>query len=392
MIRLPYLLLSIVLIALALVCARAADAGNSKATDPNPTLVTIYVQNQPLTDVLSQVSKQTGMEVSSAIGAMPTTVTLDEDARPFWNVLDDLCKQTKSSVFPRFNGNNSTMLTLQQGPQFQGQQQIISGPILMRLQQILHSNDLTAAPDRQDLCEITGTAIWEPRLKVIYSEAVTAPTVAEDENGVSLVPDQSAMQAGAPGYPQGQSPFGQFTVPQRFNNVTQYQTDLRIRLHVPSNAGRRVKTLSGKWKVFVTGKTDHLDISPIPSNNGRQQTSYTFGDLGSMRLNYSQSQDQEVQMQFMMTGSASAARACLLQSMHARVVDADNQLWGDTEGDQNGGGQVNANWGGGDQTYIQVYVRRSPSAKGKPAKITLEGPVSATEIDVPFNLNDFPLP
>jgi hypothetical protein len=47
---------------------------------------------------------------------------------------------------------------------------------------------------------------------------------------------------------------------------------------------------------------------------------------------------------------------------------------------------------GGDLTYLMVYVRPSAGAKGKPAKVTLEGPVTANEIDVPFSLKDFPLP
>jgi hypothetical protein len=375
--------------------ARAADADTTKATDPNPTLVTIHAANQPLADIVKTIATQTDMPVSAGFGAPAAPVSLDEDKQPFWNVIDDLCKRSNTSLVPTWNGQPQLMLQFT-GLQT-GVQQIISGPILLRFQGIQHVDRLTAAPDQQDSCEVTGTAMWEPRLEVLFTEAWTAPSIAEDENGVSLIPDDSAPGTDPNGYLRGQSPYGRFTVSQRFNNGPAFQRDLQVRLHVPSNAGRRVKNLEGKWKLFVAGKTDHFEVTPIAN---KRQASYSFGELGSMKMGYAQANDDTVQMQFTLPGGgtgangatvAAATRNCLLQSMHARVVDAEGQLWGDTKDRANNGGQVNIGMGG-NETYINMFIQRDAAAKGKPVKVIIEGPVTATEIDAPFALHDLPLP
>jgi hypothetical protein len=374
----------------------AADVENSKAVDPNPTLVTIHASNQSLTDIVKTIADQTGMPISVGFGMPSAPLTLDADRQPFWNVIDDLCTRTHSSIMPMWNGHSSLMIQFS-GGQPQGRR-IISGPVLLRLPDIQHNSVLTAPPDLQDFCEITGRAMWEPRLEVLFTDAWTIPSEAEDENGVSLVPDEAAPQRDQTGYARGENPYGRYAVSQRFNGNDAFARELHIRLHVPPTAGRRIKKLSGKWALFVPGKIDHFDISPIAS---KRQTSYTLGELGTMRLRFAQATDEVAQVQLDLPGGGmgangpsaeTAMRNCLLQSIHARVVDADGHLWGDTrQGRFNGGGQVNINMGG-NETYINVYVRRDPSAKGKPVQLTIEGPVAATEIDVPFSLHDLPLP
>jgi hypothetical protein len=375
--------------------ARADDAASTPANDPHPTLITLHVANAPLSDIIAKIAQQTGMPVSLGMGNPAPPLSLDADQQPFWNVLEDLCKRSNSSIMPNWNGNaGPTIAPMSE----QGNQRAISGPILLVFQNIQHLNQLTAAPDRQDFCEISGSAMWEPRLKVIFTDAWTIPTTAVDENGVSLVPDDAAAANDPRGFDRQENITGSFSVGQRFNgNQNAFSRELHVRLHVPPTAGRRIKTLTGKWRMFVAGQSQHFDIPNLAAS--KRQTTYELGDLASLTLQFAQANDQGVQLQFTIPNEAGgtkslstemAQRNCLLQSMHVRVLDADGHPWGDTSGDFNNG-QINVG-GGGNQMFISVFIQRGASAKGKPFKAVVEAPVAATEIDAPFTLHDLPLP
>lgn len=384
--------LSICVIACAAV--QADDLPTTKENDPQPTLVTLHVSNASLSDIASKIAAQTGMPVAAGFGNSAMPLSLDADQQPFWKVMDDLCARSNSSIIPTWN--NTQQLTLMPGTR-PPLQRIISGPAMLEFTGVQHLSQLTVSKDRQDFCELTGQAMWEPRLKVLFSDAWTVPTVAVDENGLSLVPDEKTAASDPRANPYQQNNTGQFSVRDRFNNMNLYSRELHVRLHVPPGAGRTIKTLSGQWRFFVARKMDHFDV---PANaTAKSRTTYPLGDLASLTLQYSQANEDTVQMSFTIPSGTDgqlppnaemAKRNSLLQSLQARVTDADGNTWGDTNGDFNGG-QVNVGMGG-NMLYLQIFIRRSASGKGKPAKITIEAPVSATEIDASFSLHDLPLP
>jgi hypothetical protein len=375
--------------------ARADDLPITPANDPRPTLVTLHMADASMSDIAAKIAAQTGMPLGVGIGSPIAPLSVDVDQQPFWTVLDDLCKRSNSTIMPQWNNTPGLTIAAVGGSQ---PQRIVSGPTMLVFRDIQHLSQLTVSADHQDFCELTGEAIWEPRLKVLFADAWTIPTVAVDENGLSLVPDETtAASDSRQGYYQ-QNATGRFSVRQRFNNNDLFRRDLQVRLHVPASAGRTIKTLTGQWRFFVAKKVDHFDIPSLKV--AKQRSTYVMGDLASLTMQFAQANDDSVNLQFTVptsgdgTGPVSqdmARRNSLLQSMDIRVLDENGEPWGDTASGDFNGGQLNIG-NGGNMMYIQAFIRRYPSAKGKPNKATVEGPVAATEIDVPFTLHDLPLP
>jgi hypothetical protein len=353
-------------------------AGLARGEDkPLPGPVTLHVKNAKLQDVISELAKQTSLQFTVQFENPDTPlITLDSDNEPLWNVLDKVCSQIHCSFDMSYGNPPPIMINFYALPDLQ----IISGPLVGRFQQIDRTTRLTASPGNGDSCNISVNVMWDPRLDVLYVQPTSTPTVAEDENGLSLVP---APPSG------GRQFFGEYR-PKSEMGGSACMTNFTIPIAAPQNAGRKVAHLQGKIQFYVTGTTDHADIENLkaPAKNG---TNVQLGDLGAINVRQGGISDQLVPLTFTMNKRAGDSendwtrKRMLLQGAHCKVYAADGKIWGESQG-LNG-------WSWSDrQMTIYVNISRTDGGTEPPAKLSIEAAVSAQEVDLPYDFKDIPLP
>ncbi len=381
----------------ALVAAgvRADDAPpppGTQSTDANPTLITIHAAGASLATVCEQIGQQGHLTINAAsMGPFGPTITLDADQQPLWSVVDSLCTKAHCGVFyvwsppgVMFQPNNDS------------DRRIPAGAIMLVLNQIQHASTFTAPPDHVDACVISGTALWEPRLDVLFCDSWSIPTVAEDENGNSLVPGAGPPPLFSdPNYSGGVQE--RYALPQQNGDSKSFQGSLQIALRVPANAGRTISKLSGKWAIYVPKEMATCVIDHPTSVQNNRESSFGFGAVGSLRARFGQVTEDTINYQFELQGGSGGGsaemRGALLRALRAKALDADGKLWGEISGSMfNGNGQINVFGGDGPTKMFQLFMRHSGPGSGMPAKLIITGPASVTEIDAPYEVHDLPLP
>jgi hypothetical protein len=343
-----------------------------------PTLVTVHAKAASLTEVLRQIAEQSGMPLTTNGGQSASTITIDADRQPFWSVLGEVCDQAHSSLGMAWNNPPQVMVMV--GSSKRGRR-VIDGPVIASFQQIDHRNRLTASADRRDSCNISVLVMWEPRLNVLFTDAVSTPSAAQDENGLSLLPPPPADS--------GQM-FGRYQVLAMNGPQGGFQSQFSLPLNAPPSAGRKIAHLQGTLRLWAAGKTDHVQIDNL-ARLGKTGSSCELPDLGTIKVNKGNVSDQMVEIPFTLTRRTDEndeqwdRRRILFLALHARVLDSDGNVWGQNPG-RNG-------WGGGPgEMSIYVNVPRADGVSTSPAKLVLEGTVNVQEIDAAYDLRDLPLP
>jgi len=343
-----------------------------------PTLVTVHAKAASLTEVVRQIAEQAGMPVTTNGRQSDSTITIDADRQPFWNVLGEVCDQAHATLEMAWNNPPQVMVMVGSS---QPGRRIINGPVMALFQQIDHQNRLTAPVGQRDSCNISVSVMWEPRLNVLFTDPVSTPSAAQDDNGLSLVPAVPAAN--------GQM-FGRYRDLRMNGPQGGFQSQFSVPLNAPPSAGRKITHLQGILRLWAAGKTDHAEIDNLPSV-AKTGSSCELGDVGSIKVNKGNVSDQMVQISFTLTKRSDendeqwSRRGILFQGLHARVLDSRGNVWG-----QNPGGN---GWGWGPKEMsIYVNVGRADGVSSSPAKLVLEGTASAQEIDAEYDLRDLPLP
>jgi hypothetical protein len=374
-------------IAAALLAAIPLTGGSARAdvpaaTDPQPTRVTLHLHDVAFEDAVARLAKQASVTMRTFGGNWPH-VTIDADAQPFWQVLSSACDQAHAGISNGYDGQ-ATSLQLTNGG---SGRRVVAGPVLATFRQVEHLNESTAPAARADFCEVAVDVLWEPRLTVAYELASGPPDEAVDENGRSLVPDGAAADVD-PRQPNLYRPFGRYQSQrqQGWNGGSGVQYS--VRLAVPPTAGRRIAHLRGTIKLWVGGPEQQVEITDL-SRVGRNHY-YPLGDspirlrVANVSVNGTYLQAQLAVPRAGTSADAWAQSQVLLQGLKVRTVDGAGHDWGTMEG-QFGYGM------GRNELDLYAYVMSNGDA-AKPAKLVVSGPVTATELDIPYDLRDLPLP
>lgn len=388
-------------VAVSVVTTAAAATGRADvpaANDPRPTPVTVHLHDVPFTDATAAIGKQAGVQVDyeEGGGSWPH-VTVDADAAPFWQVLCDAAAQAHAAVAPlHAYGTAANVIVLEPvGTAGRAGRPVVGGPVLASFAQVEHLAQLTAAPAHVDFCELAVDVMWEPRLNVAYYEAQGRPDEATDENGRSLVPADDAAADGDPRNPNNYHPLGRYEAPQRLfggGNGGSRVIGMRysIRLAVPPTAGRRLAHVRGQLKLWVAGPDERAEVADVAAAGKGKGKSYPMGRALSLRVSNVTVSDNYIQVQItvprngMPQAAWDQARMLLQSSLRVRALNAAGREWGKIEGDL--GAQVQ-------NDSLSVWAVVQPDGGGgKPDRLVIEGPVTATEVDVPYDLRDLPLP
>ena len=378
--------------------AAVARADVPAANDPRPTPVTVHLHDVPFTDATAAIGKQAGVQVECYGGAGPWPhVTVDADAKPFWQVLCDAAAQAHAAVAPaRSYGTAPNVIILEPvGTAGRAGRLVVGGPVLASFAQVEHLAQLTAAAAHVDFCELAVDVMWEPRLNVAYYEASGRPDEATDENGRSLVPADDAAADVDPRSPNNYHPFGRYMAPQQMfmgPHEVRRENGMRysVRLAVPPTAGRRLAHVRGQIRLWVAGPDERAEVADVVNAGKGKGKSYPMGRTLSLRVSNVAVSDSYLQVQITVprNGMTQAAweqvRTLLQSSLRVRALNAAGQQWGAMEGQA--GSQFQ-----NDSLSMWAYVQPSGGG-GKPDRLVIEGPVTATDVDVPYDLRDLPLP
>jgi hypothetical protein len=359
--------------------------------DLHPTLITLHMKGQTLATVVAEISRQSGASIEMN-GPQGLRVTIDADQKPMLEVLNSAASQAhavlqNSPAYYRSDGQDAAPhLQINFGPGQDGQLQVTAGPVMARFTGIEHLNQLTAPVEVRDFCDVQGSVLWEPRLSVAYYQAQSIPTVAVDENGLSLVPD------GAVADPR-QITAEKFRGPGSQNDpggISQFS----IGLKVPPSAGRRLVHLTGQIHMWVVDRSQTGTISDLQSAVKNRTTLSLPGGGIQLRVMgvWSSTSFVQVQLRPVQSGNSSAdssadssqQQAAMLGAIKVRVLDAAGHRWGQFARLQQ--------FGDANHPQMIVMAQGREGENIEPKKVELDVPVSVKEIDLPYDLRDLPLP
>jgi len=367
------------LFACELLCVATAAAQDARLspTDLHATPVTLHLHNSTLAKAVESLNKQADFKIDLN-GSGEEPITMDVDKQPFWEVFCKICDQGHVNVGEYWNGTPG--IHLMPGDR-SATPRAIAGPALVTFQRIERLNQLTAPPAIQDFCDVQAMVIWEPRLAVGFFESISTPTLAVDENGLSLVPDGEVSDP--------RNSYEQKIQSVNENGMRQYSVQHSIRLKIPATAGRQVAHLSGKIRMWVIDQTQNVEIADIAAANKSHPT-LVAGANTKLKIANIWTGDGQVQMQVQFTKNKGESdedwnlRQRMLNSIKGHLLGSDGKDWGDSNPSGHGTTQ--------DRLDLYLYFQRKDGTKSTAKKLVLEVPVSAVQLDVPYDLHDLPRP
>jgi hypothetical protein len=264
---------------------------------------------------------------------------------------------------------------------------IIAGPVMMHLGSIERLAVLTAPTDQQDFCDLQAWGRWEPRLSVAFFENYSIPTTAVDENGASLL-GEDVVDPRNPG-------MSHFGVPNQFGNENESSVfQHSVRLKIPAGAGRHIAHLAGQVRLWVIDKTETAEIADLTAAQKAAQKSKATWHAGGKELMIQNvwSSPTNAQLQVFIkkhddeSAEAWQQRQAMMHAIKGHIDDSDGKAWCPDGHNQNGSAMQ------GEEAYYYLNFQRADGVTTSPKKLTLDVPVSAAEIDIPYDLKDLPLP
>jgi hypothetical protein len=142
--------------------------------------------------------------------------------------------------------------------------------------------------------------------------------------------------------------------------------------------------------MWVIDKTDSTEIADLAAAQKSKPTLTVGGQ--ELLIQNVWSNANQAQMQFIIRRKADEPtdawqqRQAMMHAIKGHVDDADGKPWCSEGRNQNGFGMQ------GDQAYYYLTFQRNDGVNTSPKKLTLDVPTSVSEIDIPYDLKDLPLP
>jgi hypothetical protein len=391
---LDFICLSFIVMAVCSVARGNGPSTSLSANDPHATLITIHQQNAPFADVITEIGRESGFQIGLAgapgMAQNWPAVTLNADAQPFWSVLIDSCRQAKAQIRVGSVGRPNIVF-LMIGNFGRGGRYFTSGPVMGLLERIQHWDRLTESPPQQDQCTASVKLFVEPRLQVLFYEQDGNPTMAEDENGISLVPPsdlnhENSFRGSMRIY---RGPFGHY---QLMQNGIEFLSQMSYTIHLQTSArtGRKIAHFKGEIGIWLAGEESNVELTDLKSIKAKLQPVYKLNESNSLTLQNLSIQNSYVQLQVKVdrspgeTEDAWNRRRLVLSSLRMSVFDGDGNVWS---------GEQQPGYGFGDAQFdLYFNASRQPGQTQRPAKIILHGTVDTQEIVLPYDFSDLPLP
>ena len=350
-----------------------------------PTIVTIHAKDATVQEIISQLSKQSGIRVRANLWSddqRTKKYAIDIEKQPFWKALNEIGDKLK--LFPQqWGGNSGLVLTPDSDGASKGAPQLetpflsIIAKTLTRTHSINYKNkDGKDQPETPSMT-LQSMILLDPKLQLLSNAAKAKVTEIVDEKGKSLKSEQDDI------YVYGESPV---------------QWQLQVPLKYSGTMGKKLAHLSGTFRAFVVARSETWDISDILKVKGATKTvkigtkeeTYTIeevtktGESVQVRI----SVKRAVEIAPSPTDNTPEAQQLKYArrdwSRSMRLTDAkDNQM----QGYNSGGGEDEMNF-----TFNNNQQFPGDEKAGEPVKLQIDIPLEFRLLEVPFEFKDLLLP
>ncbi|MDQ3439646.1 MAG: hypothetical protein M3478_04790 [Planctomycetota bacterium] len=366
-----------------------------RKSDRTPTRVTLHVADAAVMDVFNAVGKQAGVQFAAARfgmrprgGAFPAEggTAFDADDQPFWVALQSLCERTR--LRPVIESGAKTrpgvIVLSDVGSEFGSDRPThASGPALFVARSFTRTSRLTLAePVREEnLTRLELTAYVEPKLRLAQQIPAVRVDEAVDENGTSLAQDADRE-------------------PQRSSSRegTAWQFRVSVPLRQSPQTGKRLARLRGTARFVGPEVVQLIEIPAIRESTGsRVMIGGQPVDIGALAVD---ARGYLLHLRMTRTDADDARWGALQQEFDQRLKEV--QLL-DEQGRALPFGGVGP--GGSGKAYSEMTIRfLKPSAAkdaaaapagspaGDPVKLVWEVPLELSDVVIPFEFKDLPLP
>ncbi len=359
----------------------------SRRSTAEPTLVSLHFKNAPMSMVIPELARQSGMEIHvwppGNFGQNQKTVTIDVDRQPFWEVVRQACAQ--SGWGPERYGGGGNRLTLSpNGGNWGKRPAVMQGQFMVLAANVQRHETLDFGdpqnPSRQYSIYVQVCA--DPKMRIIRANQNMEVSQAADEKGNSLV----VKQTGYMGYHSG--------------NQNPWFWELQAPLQLSPDIGKRLVEFKGVAKFSVQTKTDRWEFGdPLKIKNQEKKIADDSVTLTILSVGRNAQNQNSVEVRLAISVKSKArlnlfARSderhplteysVLAQSI--KLLDARGRAFQNHGGGGGGGG---TKW-----EYSFNFAQRDDQgqALGDPAKLIWDVPVEIKEVAVPVEFKDLPLP
>jgi hypothetical protein len=333
-------------------------------TDLAPTLLTLQHDNVAPQTVFADIAAQCGRGFDPSLGQYDTYVnwpliSIRADKEPFWQVV--LALNDKIHAYPELRPDGIMRSHLYPGVIGQP---FVSGAFLVRATTASRTAHFDRAPDLIDDCAVSLYVSAEPHIKIETMTRICVPDVAEDENGVSLVPT-----AVKPGDPE----------PLNENGGT--YNAFAVRLSPPANAGRKIALLKGSLHVAVASKETTISVDDLtkPTTDAVELAELVISAVDARGT---------VRLRFRAPGIPPQEWPAFynkLKTMRVTFFDKQGKAMPGTVG------STSSAPGSYESTWSPKRDDRGQKP-GDPVRLTVAVPGAYQDVPVPFEFRDLPLP
>lgn len=382
-----------------------ALAQDTRPALPEPTLVSLKLDNVAPEAALDELSRQTGYPLTplderqwKTWASTAPMISVSLDKVPFWAALREVCSKSGLTAHGGGYGSGGTARGITLIPQREGAGNYmncpvsLSGPFMVIANGINRSSyaDLSRPQAAQRTMSVQMLAFFEPKLKVVRFGYVPDLEEATDEKGNSLLPNNPAR-----GQPVRQV---MITMPRgAVSNI--YAT-----LGWPREMGEKIARLKGTLRVGIQTRSDTLDVPDVMKAGDVRKM------LGSVEVTFkrlSKLNERQWQAEISIAKQGELDQKTLSEFMSnfsARLTDEQEGreyiyygggAWQAMPADPRGGavrvGVVPALANPYDMK-LSFYYTGQDKVVGEPTRLTLELTTETQELAVPFEFRNVAVP
>jgi hypothetical protein len=380
MLRLKFCCIAIALSGLVADLARAqAPPATTQATSepaidlsliPPPTLVSVKLDKLSGDAAIREFAKQTGMSVQPYYPGAFTRqgrlvpITMNVTERPFWEAFRDFCVAGGISPYWNFQYDRDlkVMLASQMGRNMMKSPASITGACAILIRQIEHTNNVDMVnPETIDRSlQVSLSVMIEPKIRILTAQRGAFITEARDENGNSLLRTD---------FPQS---FGMET-----SNGIGFEAQAPL-AYPKNNPGQQIALLKGYVQATLQSESERFVVDdPLKATQTSKQLGSRTATFKSLK---SESEGNYVLMlsQSGMPGGANPTGDSI------KLLDAQGRNYGINESSiSNNGDVINRRL---------AFTNENGPKIGPPAKLIWEMPTGVSNVKIPFEYRDLPMP
>lgn len=214
------------------------------------SLVTLKKDNVPASEVLAEISKQTGNKIINHLDIEPegakTLVTVNFVKTPFWQALDDVLDQAKLSLYTFVGDSNLAIADRPPGKLPRSARVVYSGPFRLEPTRF-EALSMLSNPQQRSL-KLFFEVAWEPRLTPI---AISQPL----DQVHALVDGNTALNVDAAGEIENSVSEGTPAV------------EVLIPLAMPPRKTEKIDSLKGRLNVLMPTSKERFRFDQLPLAN-----------------------------------------------------------------------------------------------------------------------------